>query len=374
MKSRFIYLLMLALVAFSAQAQKVENDDMYFNAKDRLALNATKPVRFMAAKEETTVASTINPTDSYSARNVNPEYISRSKVDPSSQQSGNSSSYFVPNFQPKGVNQNLASNNYSNYNSFNNPYYYSPYSNYGFGSPYSSFYPYNSFGYSPMMSMGYGGYGYSPWSSMFSLGLGCGYGSMWGSPSMSFWNNYYGMNSFGYSPWGYNSMLYGYGYNPYSYYGNYYGGNTVIINGSDYNGRGAVYGKRASRSTDIDNSYSSDNRNVTTVDSHGRNRGSSGRVSDGSSTYYNSSWRSNPSNNNSGWNNSGRTSGNSWDNGNSSNSHNSWFDNSGSRNSNWNNSNANWGGSNFGGGRSSGISGSGGAGSSGSGGRTRGRD
>ena len=45
------------------------------------------------------VISTINPTDSYSARNVNPEYLSQSKINPSS--SSEPVSYFVPKYTPQ---------------------------------------------------------------------------------------------------------------------------------------------------------------------------------------------------------------------------------------------------------------------------------
>src|SRR5689334_19837816 len=157
MKTTLAYLLLLA-TTIGAVAQKVENDDMYFTAKDRAKLNATKltttPSRVtriqQLGNEEVAVAAApkadagINPTDSYSARNVNPEYSTKAaKTD-----SKSSSDYFVENYAPTGVNGKLGnrytSNSYYNNNpyaynnaySYGNPYAYSPYSSFGMGSPY----------------------------------------------------------------------------------------------------------------------------------------------------------------------------------------------------------------------------------------------
>ncbi|NJN42838.1 MAG: hypothetical protein HC811_12005, partial [Flammeovirgaceae bacterium] len=73
---------LLSVVGFTVFGQ-AEYDDMYFNSSDRvstidnqLAFNK-KPA--VSALEAETVA-TINPTDYYTGRTVNPEYIDRSQL------------------------------------------------------------------------------------------------------------------------------------------------------------------------------------------------------------------------------------------------------------------------------------------------------
>jgi len=375
MKSKITFLTLLAVsTAMIASAQVVEYDDMYFNSKDRAKAQASKPLILKNISNQHEVATAINPTDSYSARNVNPEYISQSTVNPSG--SAEPAPYFIPDYAPTAINQNLNGNSSSSWNNCNcamagsNPYFgMMPGGFGGFGSPYgygSSMYGFNPYGYG-----GYNGFN-SGWSSMMSIGMGMGMGNfypyggsawgmgygmgMGGSP---FWNNYYGMNSFG-----------GYGFN------NYYPGNVVIINNGDYNNRGVAYGKRASRSSDLNNTVNSNNRSTTmvTTDSQGRVRGANGRVSGdaNSGSYYQSGWRTNPetsTSRSSNWSNSGRSGSES--NGRSNTS--SFFDNyGGSRSSNTGGGNSNF---SSGGGSRSGGTVSGGGGSSGSSsGARRGRD
>src|SRR5690349_11952756 len=102
MKTRIVIgSLMATVMTFQVLAQRAENDDMYFNSKDREKLRAEKASASVSDKsvndkidsdynsfrkkhfdknEEATAATTesVNPTDSYSARTINPEYISRS--------------------------------------------------------------------------------------------------------------------------------------------------------------------------------------------------------------------------------------------------------------------------------------------------------
>ncbi len=378
MKIKITFLSLLAVsAALAASAQVVEYDDMYFNSKDRAKLQASKPLTLNNISAQHEVATAINPTDSYSARNVNPEYISQSTVKPSG--SVEQAPYFIPNYAPTAVNQKLYNNSSSNWNNYNyatagyNPYFgMMP----GFGSPYSSFYP-SMYGYNP-----YGGYGYNGfnsfyntgWSNYMSLGFGMsnfnnwgGYNSMaWGSSP--FWNNYYGMNY--YNNWGWNSS--------------YYPSHAVIISNGDYNQSGAVYSKRTSRSNDLNNYVNTSNRSASmvTTDSQGRVRGANGRVSDdgntNSNTYYQRGWRANPETNSaarSTWSNSGRTSGNTnssssnWSNsGSNSRSNSSFFDSGSSSRT----TNSNFGNSNFSSGGGDRSSGSVGGGSSS--GARRGRD
>lgn len=271
-------------VAFTAISQ--EYDDMYFNSKDRAKINKNKISADLGlaknAGRNAEAITPINTTDSYSARNINPEYAAQIN-------SGSAPTieddYFIADFQPTGVNRNLSNcncgsgsfyNPYYGNNAFNNPYY--GYSN-GFGSPYSSFYP-SSWGYPSYggfrsglsMGYGYGGYYsglYSGLGSGFYSGLGYGYGSYGGN----FWNPY--------------NSLYG------GYYG-YYPGQTIIINNGDTGANRVSYTKRSSRSSSInhavDNSRPNTIGNVTTT---GRSTVSGGRSRSSSPAYYDSGWKRN---------------------------------------------------------------------------------
>jgi hypothetical protein len=373
MKIRITFLSLLAVsAAMVASAQVVEYDDMYFNSKDRARVQASKPLTLKNINTAHEVATTINPTDSYSARNVNPEYISQSTVNPSG--SVEKAPYFIPDYTPTAINQNLNSNSSSNWNNCNcassvNPSYGMMPGYGGYGSPYNSFYPSMSgmYGYNPYGYGGYNGFN-SGWSSMLSIGLGMGMGSYYpyggmgmGSPYLNYGMNYYG---------GYNS---------------YYPNNVMVINNDRYNNN-VAYGKRPSRSSDLNNTVNSHNRSTTMIssDSQGRVRSSSGRIAGdadtNSSSYYQRGWRSNPETNSaartSTWSNSGRTGSESGrsnsdftynNSGSNRSDSNSSFNNNSSRTSSFGGGNSS---SNFSSGGSSRSSGSGG----GSSGSSRGRD
>ncbi|MFM7852428.1 MAG: hypothetical protein ACKO96_11075 [Flammeovirgaceae bacterium] len=364
MKTKLMLLSLLTVaIGIHAFAQE-EIDDMYFTSKDRAAYNATRQVEFASLSKRVTESESsipvINPTDSYSARGVNPEYISGSRVGTNSNTS--SVAYFSANYQPTAVNQALSSNN-----SFNN------YAYNGFGSPWGS----NRWGMNPYfggMGMGFSPWGYNsmsmmnpyydPWmmsgmGGFYQPGLSFGWGNSWGSPSSMFWNSFYspyygwGMNSF-YGGWG-NSFCNPWGWNSFrNPWGSSYYGNTVVVVDSPR--------AQSARNQEIDRYYSADNRGGTA---------SGGRVS--SEQYYNSGWRNDAAyqtnTNNGAWQTRTDQSTNAWNNNNNWNTNNSnWNNNNG-----WNNS---WGGrsSSFstgggGGGFSGGSSGGGGGGGS-----RRGRD
>lgn len=375
MKIRITFLSLLAVsVTMVAAAQVVEYDDMYFNSKDRAKVLASKPLTLKNISSEHEVATSINPTDSYSARNVNPEYLSQSKVNPSG--SAEPAPYFIPDYSPTAINQNLKSSSSSSWNncncasSFNNPYY---------GSPYGSYYPSMSsmYGYNPY-GYGYNGFNSmynSGWSSMISIGFGMGTGMGGYYPyGGSSWGMGYGMGMGGSPLWNYGFNYYGGGYG----YNSYYPNNVVIIN-NDNNNRNVANGKRASRSSDLNNIVNSSNRGATmvTTDSQGRVRGSNGRVAGDGNTnadaYYQRGWRANPETNSalrstysngtrSGADGSGFSNRSNF--GSESRSNSSFFDNS-SRSSNMNS------GSNF---SSGGSRSGGGVGGGSSSGARRGRD
>src|SRR5688572_19576583 len=334
MKSKVVSLSVVSLLfAFAASAQGIENDDMYFNSKDRAKQNAAKAsdVSYSASikkskKENRVEEEPINPTDSYSARNINPEYEARSNSEMAQE---DNQDYFVNNYQYNNASQlNNWNNNFNQWysrpwyggnfydpyiNSWNSPYYGSPYDQWGnpwrnpyYRSGWSSSFSYhwgNTWDYGWGMSFGYGNYGYgNPYNA-------------WG------WNR-----PFGYSPW-----------SSYSYYsGGYYPSQVVIINNNngEAGGRGVAYGKRATSSrTSISRENYNPNNNtgsrtrstvVTPSSPTGGNNNTGGRVSNSTNSttnrrqqqeeYYNRSWRST--------NSSGNTS-RSYGNGNTTNS-NTW--------------------------------------------------
>lgn len=384
MKSRITFLTILTVsAAFVVSAQEVEFDDMYFRSKDRVVLATSQTLMMNTASKKLEVISPINPTDSYSARNVNPEYLSQTKVNPSSANQ-NPVAYFIPGYVPTGVNQTIYNQTgYSNYNGMM----MNPYSTFGMGMGGMNmggmgmmpglYNPYNSFNSSPW---GYDPYGYNSfyrpgWNTSMSMSMGWGMGmgmggfnSWGGSP----WNNFYGMNSWGMNswgvnPWGMNAWGMGNGFN------SWYQPRVVIIN-NDTNARNAVYGKRSSRSNDLNNSVTSNNRQNEPVTTPGGTRvPSNGRVASNENqpagSYYQRGWRTNPETNSnatrSGWSNSnsgrsGTDSNNVWNNSNSNRSNSNSSFNNNSRSSGGNNFSTG-GGSVGGGSRSSGGSSSGGS-------------
>ena len=371
MKKQLLSLVALVLTA-SAFAQ-VENDDMYFNSKDRAALRAQKvseessyttmasAKKSKKAEQAMAAEEVVNPTDSYSARNVNPEFAARSN---SQTAASDNQDYFVSNYQyNKSSEINNWNNNFNGW--YNNAWYSSNYyqpSIYGWNSPYYGS-AYDLYG-NPWCNPYY----QSGWSSSFSYYWGSSWNYGWGSGiGLSYT---YG-RPYGYgSPWGYSGF--GYGYPMYGGYGyGYYPGNIIIVNNSNYygeNGRKVVYGKRASHGGMVaspHDSYVAPTRSnypttVRPTASGGRVAGSSGRQED----YYNRSWRNSQqtqsypsrSSSNNSWDNS------SW---NRNNSNSSWSNHGSSRDSN------SYSPSNSGGGGGTRQSAPSGSGTSG---RSRGRD
>lgn len=279
-----VSILSLMVIFSSVNAQ--EYDDMYFSKSDRKTvkvekLNKNKSSNTANYKEVT------KSTETFSAKNVNPEYIARYKSTESNEvkeqeiqknDEYSSQDYFVEDYDDTEYVSDPDKNNIdyavlnkrdqmssSNYNRpFSSPSWrFSPYASMGFGSPYSRF------GYNPMMGRNPYMMGYDPFMSGYrpSMAMRYGYGSGFGySPSMAFnvgmsWGS-------GYNPW--NSSPYGMGgyspmcgYNPYSRYGGspYYRGGyggfspTYIItsnsniNSNDINGRNIKYQPRTTRTS-----------------------------------------------------------------------------------------------------------------------------
>src|SRR5690606_19479263 len=221
LKSFLIGCLSLA-VATGASAQ-VEYDDMYFNSSDRRELKAVKGSETFALNSKKKKASKedefSNPTDSYSARNINPEHISRSNAD---EARADEQDYYITNYNQKTAAGYSAWHNQFN-NWYNSPWYstgwysarYNPY----MYSPYWSSAWYDPFYYDPFYSSWYDPL-YSSWGPSWSFGWGFSYGSF-------------------YSPWRW-GLSAGYGwYNPWY-------PRTIIIVDRDGNSR-VQYGKRGTR-------------------------------------------------------------------------------------------------------------------------------
>lgn len=278
---------LLAAFAFAgiggAVAQGVEYDDMYFSSEDRAKLNQQRATE-MAYNTTTTKKSKhnewaeeerVNPTDSYSARNINPEYTAREHTQ--SAQAGEED-YFVNNYQYNRNQLNNWNNNFNNW--YSNPWYRSNYYGPGINTWNTPYYGYNSWNspwYDPYWS-------YNGWSSSFSYHFGNSWDYGWGG-SYNYWNRpYYGWHNpyYAWDPY-MGSGFYGGGY-----WNNYrYPGTIVVVNSGE---RGNVmYGKRPTRGTSIVTERSNV-RSRTDVTNSVRNDNSSGRVSNQSTKqeeYYN---------------------------------------------------------------------------------------
>jgi hypothetical protein len=226
MKARIVVAgLLVSMMVVDVSAQRAEYDDMYFRGKDREKNSAIDAEdSFAKTKKQKSDAVALpeedlsNPTDSYSARNVNPEYVSRSN----SEQAGeDESNYYLEGYTPSASSASNFNNSYYNNANLAGSSYYA---NNGWNSPY-----YGSCGYcDPFMTPAYG---YGPsygWRTGWSVSMTYG----------NYWNPYggYGM----YNPYygGYGNHYYGgYGYPGYYGGGNYYYESPRVVN----------YGKRPSR-------------------------------------------------------------------------------------------------------------------------------
>lgn len=264
MKKRYTFLTLALAVSSVAMAQ--ENDDMYFNSRDRLALTESNQsmlaARYQENDRQAVKASPVNPSDSYTGRGVNPEFSAQQKNGTTVIQEN--PDYFLAGYQPTNINSNQYNTNSPNNSNCNcgsnNPY---GFGRGGFGNPYGNFYSpygtsYSLYGYSGMTStLGYG-YGYGNYGSMFTMGTPYGLSGMYYNPYM--YNNAYG-----------------------------YPGTVYVPVGAD--NMGQAYGKRSARSSSI-NYYSGSG---VVAGTSSRNR-VDGQARTTQSNYYDPSWRSNANN------------------------------------------------------------------------------
>jgi hypothetical protein len=375
-----VAILGMAVTCIAGSVMAQETDDMYFNSSDRAKLNASKPQKteelaYVDRKESSATNAddeNINTSD-YSARNVNPEFTSRSNSALAQEDNGD---YFINDYRFASANElNQFNNDYNKWQNsqwYNSGYYANNSMMYG-GMGLGTSYYYNSY-YNSFSNPWTSPYYQSGWYGSLSYYGGCPYyGNSWGM-GIGYGSPYYG----GYYGSGYGGGYYG------GYGGGYYGGgNSYVVVES---GRGSVYGKRPERGGM--NYYAGNNTpgrrgEVSTRPSTSTSGGNTGgRVATNTNSsgrqdeYYNRSWRraseyqrtstssypSSGSNSNSSWTNSGSSnnsrSSSSWGGGNTTTapSRSSSFDSGGGSS------------------RSSGSSSSSSSSGSGSGGRTRGRD
>lgn len=275
MKIKGILFATLSLLVISgAHAQSVEFDDMYFNSNDRAKLRVQqlsdvsyskrdKSRQLIADSEEN-----VNPSDSYSARNVNPEFTSRAHTEAAQV---DNEDYFVNNYQYNRNQFNNWNNDFNRWN--NNSWYQSNYYGPGINSWNSPYYGYDRWS-SPWVDPFWS---YNGWSSSFSRAYGNSWNYGWGG-NFNYWNRpYYGYNSMLGNGFGYGAAYGG------GYWNNYrYPGTVVVINNQDQDGRGISYGKRPIRGntiiSDRSNIRSRSNAiNSVRNDNNGTNSG--GRIS-----------------------------------------------------------------------------------------------
>ncbi len=266
MNIKGIILGLISSLAISGAVAQVEQDDMYFNAKDRAKLNEARKSDAVAMASNSVrnrEDEEFNPTDSYSARNVNPEYTSRANTQSSQ---ADEEDYYVSNYRyDNQSNFNNWNNNFNSWygSSWYRPNFYSP-NMYGWNSPYAYGFndPYSSPWYDPY-------YSNNRWSSSFSFY----YGSYWNRPyCLSGFNSYYGSGSY----WNYR-----------------YPQTVVIVNNGESGGRGISYGKRPTRgSAIVGNNQGNRSRDNSVIGSGGRTDNSGGRVTTNrnQSEYYNRNW------------------------------------------------------------------------------------
>jgi len=240
MKIKGILLATFSLVGISGAFAQVEYDDMYFNSEDRAKLKAQQPtaLAFNTPKKSKQLEmkdENANPTDTYSARSINPEYTARQQSETAQVDEEN---YFVDNYQYQRNQFNNWNNNYNDW--YNSSWYRSNYYGPGINSWSSPYYCYNRFNspwYDPYWS-------YNGWSSSFSFHYGNTWNYGWGG-NYNYWNRpYYGWDSPYYDPF-YSGM----GWYGNSYWNNYRYPTTIVV--VDRENANVVYGKRPTRGTNL---------------------------------------------------------------------------------------------------------------------------
>jgi hypothetical protein len=203
------------ITGFAAPVLAQEYDDMYFRARDRKRPATSEPAfvsnyeNFKRQHFPETAQETINPTDSYSARQLNPEFSARSLSDVATADEEN---YFVENFRPSSTASVPFNNSYYFNNPWNNPWgmgWYSsawarPWQNpwyWGYYDPWMNpwmnpWMPGGGWGWTPGWNYGFNSLwapGFSGWTVSVGYSWGNAWGNAWCSPywnSWGMWNNW----------------------------------------------------------------------------------------------------------------------------------------------------------------------------------------
>jgi hypothetical protein len=231
-----ISLAVVALAAWSCApsqyASRAEFDDIYFASSDIKEVSFQSLVSNNEAQTFNRLqqAPEINEMESFSARNVNPDFLGRYTND-GSLANLSSDDYFVEGFNANPQNNGLGGN--TTYNNFymnqnrgfaGNPMFYDPFWDPFWGPGFSTFGMMNTFG--PMGAWGFGprwttginvgfgfggGFGMNNWNRM---GMGMGFGWNRLTPAWFFGGPGMGMDPFFWDPW-YNPAIAGF-YSPWN--------------------------------------------------------------------------------------------------------------------------------------------------------------
>ena len=174
-------------------AQTSEYDDLYFTASDRNTVEFTKLND--PKKAEYQRGSYVYDQQSFSSKNVNPEYIARynnsgNQQNLQQEENAQSDEYYVEEYEREDlreVDQPQIINNFYGaggpYSTFGNP----AFNRWGLGGFYDPFF------YPFMMDPFFGASAFGPWGMRPGLNVGLSFG--WGRPGWGFGN------AWGYSPW-----------------------------------------------------------------------------------------------------------------------------------------------------------------------------
>jgi hypothetical protein len=238
-----------SLILVSCNTSKLastdSNDNLYFMASDariatEYAVQNNNPEQFE------TLSSTTDPIpqESFSSRNVNPDYIARYQAEENTVQD---EVVYFDEVGEEGQNPDIdAYNNYKVGNSGIN-------SNFNTSMAFNMgmMYGMNSFGMSPFGMGGFydpfwgGAYGFRPG---FSLNIGFGFGNPFFRPM--FGMPMYGMGGF-YNPWGPVYGMGGFGYPMYGYSPMFPSNPIYVLPGGEYGDRRVVRGARPTRGSSL---------------------------------------------------------------------------------------------------------------------------
>lgn len=202
------------LTGYFTSLRGQEVDDMYFRARDRKSVASVEHSftsnydNFRQQHFPEDIKVGVNPTDSYSGRQLNPEFAARSMAAAASADEEN---YFVENYRPSTSavpfnNAYYFNNPWSNpwsmgwYSSawarpWNNPWYW------GWNDPWMNpWMPGGGWGWTPGWNYGFNSMwapGFSGWTVSVGYTWGNAWGMPWCTPGWTTWNSWNAWNNWG---------------------------------------------------------------------------------------------------------------------------------------------------------------------------------